>query len=567
MAYQTRIPTKEEINTNHAGTLERDEKVFELMKKGQSIIEIANALQIQERDVSRSLGRLINEGKLTTRELVKEPRLENGEFDKTTSKYIAQRNKVVDYLRLGWRSAAIREVLDIMPSDLDIYMRDIKAKGLMTAEQIKLAKKMKKETDLLELEKYIKEGKSIGLFRKLHPELYYDEVGFLIRQLIQTGRVTSEQVDKNRLETARNKIRGNSTVSINNQIDFIFDKVKKGYTPKEIVESDETKSITIHRVVYHRKRFIAEGIITREEMDAAIKKHREQLADQKNDELVDKIKEYTKKGYSLIEIARELGYNYTDVSRIKSEYAKLNGWFTKEELAEFRKQRMEREKAKELARQSAELEELESKREKSEKEIKRQQDENKKITKQQQEASKKMEKEKRQRIQYYAEEYRRVKKLAKNEDKQEIDGEENVSLSGRKEFLNLLTKLFAIGAIIPDSDIEIILNTIYLHQEFANKDSLKLLIFNAVRGKGMDQAEKMVATLISELESTRFNEPLWQYRKWIQRQKLLPQIAQMKEQGLSNTTIGERLGITSAEVMVFFEKAEEKPEFFENESR
>ena len=448
-------------------------------------------------------------------------------------------------------------------------MRDIKAKKIMSSEQIREAREMKKQFDLIDLEKHIKSGKSIQLFRELHPEFHYNEVTPLVKELIEAGKITREQIDENGRNSARNAYSKNSQLSMDEQMAYIIDKMREGYAPKEIAESDETKSISLYRVLYYKRKIIEKGIISEEEAKSAMQKRQKERIAKSHNELIDTIKEYTMQGYNLREIAEKLVLSYTAMIKVKSEYEKANGWFTKGELAEFKKQRREREKTEELARQKAELEELERKREAEEQRLKKQQEEAEKkdALKKQQELARKLEKEKRQRIQYYAEEYKKTRKLARNEDKLEFEGEENVPVSGRKKFLELLTRLYTIGAIIPDKDIEIILNTIYLHHEFANKDSLKLLIFNAVRGKGIEEAEKMVSTLVGELGSTRFSEPLWQYKKWLQRQKLVPKIAAMKEQGLSNTAIGEQLGITSAEVMVFYEKAGEKPEFFENESR
>lgn len=100
--------------------------------------------------------------------------------------------------------------------------------------------------------------------------------------------------------------------------------------------------------------------------------------------------------------------------------------------------------------------------------------------------------------------------------------------------------------------MEIVLNTLYLYPQFANKDTLKFLISDANKKGGIKFAESRIIDLTNTLKNTRFYEPLIEYRRWIRKQSLLPEIKAMKEQGLSNTDIGEKLDITSAEVSAIF---------------
>ena len=91
----------ERADANRAKIIERDNRVFELIRDEKTIIEIANELQITETGVAWSIKRLIEEGRLTTREISKKTGAQPIEIDKTSSKYIAKRNDVVYYLRLG----------------------------------------------------------------------------------------------------------------------------------------------------------------------------------------------------------------------------------------------------------------------------------------------------------------------------------------------------------------------------------------------------------------------------------------------------------------------------------
>ena len=61
------------------------------------------------------------------------------------------------------------------------------------------------------------------------------------------------------------------------QVEFILDKIKKGYTPAEIVESDKTQSLTMHKVLYQKRQLIAKGMITEEKATKAMQKRQEKV--------------------------------------------------------------------------------------------------------------------------------------------------------------------------------------------------------------------------------------------------------------------------------------------------
>ena len=252
----------------------------------------------------------------------------------------------------------------------------------------------------------------------------------------------------------------------------------------------------------------------------------------------------TMQGYKNEEIAEMMHYTINYIYTLIKIAMQEDIWFSKEEILEFRRKRFEKKAIEDFIEhdQKKEIDAEDSTIDDTEK-------------------------KKRKNLRRYTEEYRRLRRMAKEEDNWEIKGADSVSLKGRTEFAAYLMKLYQLEADIPRKDIEIILNAISVHPEFANKERLKLVILSVMRSEGIDQAEKISVTLLRELENTPFREPLWQYRKWIQRQKLIPQIMEMKEMGLSNTEIGEKLGITSAEVMVFLEKSKNQPEFFEDEGR
>ena len=725
-------PNTERLEKKQAKSIANKEKVSELIKQGKSITEIAIQMQTSGTVISKRVNLLLAEGRISREEIVKASKDKPiTEIDRNSQEYIAQIDEIVKYLRLGWKSTAIRKELDINPFYMEIYMKDIKRYRIITSKEITAARQRKKQEDLMALEEHIKSGYSIDSFEKLNPYFTAKEMTSFVKELVDAGKITREQIMKNSRDSAKRAFTKNTQLSLEEQVDVIIDKMKQGYTISEIAESDTTKSLTVRKVSYQKSKIIAEGIISKEDADMAIKRRHKS----KYSEIIDIIKKYVRQGYNLREIADITDYSYVYISKLKNRYEKGNGWYTKEELQEFRRKRKIREyenlpqsekdrikqeknqrEADSLTRHTArqrqtqerhqeqieqikqyklqgkrvseiarlmglsetyiyalrkeslkngtwisdeeqelinqeklkaklEVQEAEKNRKqrveerrieaelfqlrelvtqgfsvleiakkmhysnayiyilrkmaiergiwfsdediefykqqrtkrKSEAEIAKQKAEEERIERERRELEKtvKEEKEKRDRIererrrnlQKYEDEYRRLRRMAKAEDKMEMNGEEEITTSGRLKFVKLLEKMYNDGAIITEKDVEIILNAMYAHPDFASKSNVKLLVVNAARSGEMDGAEKMIVTLLRELESTKFDEPLRAYRKWIRMKKMVPQIENLKAKGLSNTEIGEKLGISSAEVVVFLESDNKMPNFWDDESR
>lgn len=677
-------------------------------------------------------------------------------IDKTSQEYIAKRDQIVEYLKKGFKNFVIQRELDITPYDFDIFLRDIKYKKIMTSEEIREAREKKRQEDLKFIAKSVEAELTIAQMRDLRPEFSYNEITPMIQELINLGVVTREQVDKNARNAMKKAMNKETKLSPDEQVQFILNKIKKGYSPIEIVESDKTKSLTMHKVLYQKRRLIAKGIISAEEAERAMKKRQEKALKGKHKKIIQKIKEYTELGYKVNEMSEFITeYTYNHLLKIRNDYIKENGWYTNEELKSFSEQRKKREAEEELRkfeslppeekkrieeerRKEAEKaeeekrkrqEEILAKREEKKKETlrrhledanilkehlkngntikqaatlmnssteylhkikkesiengtwfteeelkeiekrklqeqnrkKKKQERNKKrkkaeerkkrTLKEQQrvqqeirklreciengdtyaEASKNMsysvaylqhlkklaiannlwftddeikefkrkrkireeeerkraeeeeqarldkerkererlekeeeerirafDKERKRKIRGFSKEYKEYRREAKKEDKDELNGEENISAEGRKKFIEVLIKLHNLDADIPEKDIEIVLNVIHIHPEIVRKDIIKFLILDANKRGGAKSAEKMISELTDILMYTPYYSTLIEYRKWLKAQRLFPKIKAMKEKGMSNTDIGNKLGITSVEVINIFYGHEKK---------
>lgn len=657
-------------------------------------------------------------------------------------------------MKKGWKNYNIKKELNIAPFEFDVYMKDIKYKKIMTSEEIKEAREKKRREDLRFIADSINEGLSLTQIRELKPEFSYNEITPMVRELIATGVITQEQVEENKKNATKRAMNKGVSLSPDEQVEFILNKIRKGFTPTEIVKSDKTKSLTMHKVLYQKRRLIAEGIITEEEADNAMKKRQENALKRKHNRIIKKIKEYTELGYTLVEISEFITeYNYGSIVDIKNEYVKENGWYTKEELQNFaalrkireaeeaqraferlpleERKRIEEEREAETRRleeekrkrqeeiiarrqerkeetnkkhqedinilksyiksgmtmkKAAELmncsiayackikskgiqngtwltheesEELEKKRKKEQEKAKRKRERQKqkeqerkreeeqlrvkkeawrllkyreegytykeiakkmnysssyltilkrkadeifadrgvlyeftqlielmeakaqreeqerldrerkeaeKAIREQEELSKAFNKERKRKIKGYADTYKKYKKVSEKEDEFELDGKENVPTEGRRKFIETLVTLHNLDTDISDEDIEFVINVFDTHPEIADKDSIKFLISDANKKGGLQSVISVMNKLTNALQDTKFYEPLVEYKRWLKKIAIRPKIQEMKKQGMNNNQIGEKLGISSAEVNIIFYN-DIKPDFSDSEAR
>ncbi len=330
----------------------------------------------------------------------------------------------------------INKQLNITSYDFNIYMEDIKNEKLITVEEINIARETKKQEDLKFVKDCINKGITHKQIRELRPELDYGETTQMINELINVGAITREKVTENAKNSFKKTLSKDIEMPLAEQEQYVLEKVKQGYTPTEIVQSDRTKSLTMHRVLYQKRKLIQKGIISQEE-------------------------------------------------------------------------------------------------------------------------AKKLMKERAEKIKSYIEKYKKYSKIAREEDELELEGKKNISTEGRKKFIEIVTALHNLDINISDKDIEIILNTLYNYPEFANRDCIKALILNASKKEGLKAATSIAIELADILRYTKHYEMLAEYIGWMKKLALLPQIQDLKKQGMNNADIGKVLGISSSEVSIIFNNSKQ----------
>lgn len=266
------------------------------------------------------------------------------------------------------------------------------------------------------------------------------------------------------------------------------------------------------------------------------------------------------------QIAKIMGCSASHIHTIRRKCIKEGTWISKEEEQELMKKRKNRNNSSRRDKETI-------RKEKEEKRYKREQQEKAKkeeilLKKLEQEKIIEIELENIRNLKYIeGRDYKRnivplpfkiLRNAAKQEDKEEYDGEEDVSIKGRKAFIIGVLKLHSLGwNKFIEKDIKMITNSFYMHPELADKKIIKFLILNSSKNGGLNSELQMLQELKESLEGTKFYKPLSDYSNWVLKKSYIPKIKAMKEQGLKNSQIGEKLRLTSAEVAVLLDSDEQ----------
>lgn len=222
-------------------------------------------------------------------------------------------------LQMGYKSVTIRKRLDLEPFDYEIYVDDlVKNQKCISYDEIKERRALKHLQNLQFVAARIKIGDSLKVIREEIDEyIDYNGSAKLAKQLVELGIVTNEELEANAKAARKNSNSIGKALSTEEQIKFIREKVFLGYTQKEIVDSDETGSVSMHSALYQKRRMIAEGLITAKKADRLMEKHKQDLLEEQY--LADwvTIKAKVKQGLNREQIAKEMGRSKGYINTVK----------------------------------------------------------------------------------------------------------------------------------------------------------------------------------------------------------------------------------------------------------
>ena len=272
-----------------------------------------------------------------------------------------------------------------------------------------------------------------------------------------------------------------------------------------------------------------------------------------------------KSGKSLLEISQIMGCSATHIADLRKKSIQAGTWVSEEEDAELRKKVRYRSHKKDKDKTSNEkrktLEKTEIRRNKLEQQNMHENKSSENLKQEQRIIAelRKIRDIKQPVFGNYMSSFKFIRSAAKQEDKKEYNGEENVTIKGRQAFIESVLKLHSLGLEgITENDFKMISDSFFMHPELANKEILKLIVSNSIKKKGWNSALETVYELADSLEDTKYYEALIDYGDWIKRKSYLPQIKLLKEQGWNNSQIGKRFRLSSAEIMILLDNDKNK---------
>ena len=288
----------------------------------------------------------------------------------------------------------------------------------------------------------------------------------------------------------------------------------------------------------------------RKEKDAE-EKHIEKIKKEQKD--ISELKEYVENGYSLTKSAEKMFCSLTRVRALVQKAKEKNEWYSDKEIEDFKYKnklkKLEEKKNKKYGKENSSLSKnKEIEKEKLEVEVKVKKDEEIKDFEESKVISKEVNLEELKKECEI--EYKNFRRKAILEDKKEIDGKKNVSLEGRKEFSKVLIKMYKLDLKVSEEDIELVLNAIYLHSDFADKEILKFLILDANKKGGLKAAKERVSELCELLKkSSKYFNQILEYKEEVKKIELEIKIKKLKAEHKTLNEISQILKISPIDIV------------------
>ena len=498
------------------------EKIAELFKKGYIQSEIARELGLSDSAINYYKKELIKEGKLKIEEIKKTTNVRHDRI----SEYKDLIPQVVELIKNGESSYSIRDKMGLNSNAYAAIAEHIKKHKLIEKEELDNIKNQKELKEMNLIEREIKSGKSLNKILEENPSISNRKIKKIIKDLDNRGIITRELIEENKQkEINKSKNKGN-IMSIEEQNSFVLQNLRKGLTPSEIVEKDQTNSLTVDKVSIIKRKLIEDGKVSKKTLNKAIKKHNEKKLSEKYDKEIIFIKQHIEMGYPKYKIAEMIGHSQSYVSNRIREYSETNSWYSSDEIKKFRKQKRERELERKIKINKWMERRKELERQMIERNLK-------KKNNKEEEFDKKYEKLKIEAVIGYEKYILGNKRIGK----------------GIREFLDLLLLMEEKGIEIDQQGIKFAGKLIAECKEVTNKEYLKFIILKYNKIFGEQAAIGYINTVIREQEDGIYNEGLEKFKITLSKIRLKKSIQELKEQGLTNNDIAKNLNISYDEVL------------------
>lgn len=146
---------------------------------------------------------------------------------------------------------------------------------------------------------------------------------------------------------------------------------------------------------------------------------------------------------------------------------------------------------------------------------------------------------------------------AKEEEKSDSLGRfRSAPTLSRKKLIDKFMSLYRRGIKLNEKQLKYVKNFLYWHPEAIEPKYIRFLIPATVDIMGYTAAITTANELANILEDSKYEPPLREYSKYLIKKAKITKIIEMKNSGMENSQIGEKLGLSSAEVAILSENTE-----------
>ena len=220
-------------NTVLEKSIARKNAIVARVKNRENIILVRRELGIPINSMKRYVAELIAEGRITEEEIIREvPSQKGKKRKKQKAESLTDTEKaILGYLHFGYLYGYIATLTGLTQEEVVKVVGILKAKKVIDSQAIKDARDQKAAGDEDEVHGFLMRGFKAGDILSKKKELNRASLWRIIDRLKNDNRITNEQIAIARAnDEDRLYLEG-----------LVFEGLQKGFTVRQIIESDETR--------------------------------------------------------------------------------------------------------------------------------------------------------------------------------------------------------------------------------------------------------------------------------------------------------------------------------------
>lgn len=314
--------TKEEIDEARNKRISEEKKqdkdslrVLRGLKEGETRVEILRDVSFGEARLKKVIAELKKDGEITQDEIDKarsERKLKNekheNKIEENQEVSKEQKNWELQLLLIGLRTQTIRNIMGISNSTYTIIKKALIIEGKITEEQIKEAQNRYSRESTEITYSLLKQGYSV---KEIEEQIKYGQVSGIVKDIIlklkQEGRISTEEIAQAKFERNEKDV-----------MQYILTGLKNGLTHAEMIEKNKAIKLNSQVISQRTRRLIANGDITKEEIERKRKERRDREGKERRKNYVgphdERILKLCDLGFTTTQIANIIEVDSTYVS-------------------------------------------------------------------------------------------------------------------------------------------------------------------------------------------------------------------------------------------------------------